>query len=63
MLSFEFYSSKHLYNAAIKINLRLFFRGFSTIDLVQNDRTRRKFALKRITCHSIEDQIQVITIH
>eukprot|EP00095_Tigriopus_kingsejongensis_P008484 maker-scaffold18_size714446-snap-gene-5.20 protein:Tk08484 transcript:maker-scaffold18_size714446-snap-gene-5.20-mRNA-1 annotation:"serine threonine-protein kinase 16" len=31
--------------------------GFSTIELVQNSRTREKFALKRITCHSTEDQI------
>ncbi|XP_059084935.1 serine/threonine-protein kinase 16-like [Tigriopus californicus] len=31
--------------------------GFSTIDLVEHVRTRDKFALKRITCHSTEDQI------
>lgn len=31
-------------------------RGFSLIDLVENATTKRKYALKRITCHSIEDQ-------
>ncbi|XP_055307591.1 serine/threonine-protein kinase 16-like [Sitodiplosis mosellana] len=30
--------------------------GFSLIDLVENATTKRKYALKRITCHSIEDQ-------
>jgi len=30
--------------------------GFSTVDLVEDTRTGKKFALKRITCHSIEDQ-------
>ncbi|XP_037052238.1 probable serine/threonine-protein kinase DDB_G0291350 [Bradysia coprophila] len=30
--------------------------GFSMIDLVENNTTRTKFALKRITCHSIDDQ-------
>lgn len=30
--------------------------GFSLIDLVENDTTKKKFALKRITCHSVEDQ-------
>lgn len=33
-----------------------FCSGFSLIDLVEHDTTKRKFALKRITCHSIEDQ-------
>lgn len=32
------------------------FSGFSLIDLVENSSTKRKYALKRITCHSIEDQ-------
>lgn len=32
--------------------------GFSTISLAENTKTRKKFALKRITCHSTEDQIQ-----
>lgn len=31
--------------------------GFSNIDLVENRRTKQYFALKRITCHSTEDQI------
>ena len=30
--------------------------GFSSIDLVENTRTRKVFVVKRITCHSIEDQ-------
>jgi len=30
--------------------------GFSVIELVQNPRTGECFALKRITCHSIEDE-------
>jgi len=30
--------------------------GFSTIDLAENTRTKQKVAIKRITCHSIEDQ-------
>lgn len=30
--------------------------GFSIIELVQQPRTKRYYALKRITCHSIEDQ-------
>lgn len=34
----------------------LSFRGFSLIDLVENTSTKRKYALKRITCHSIEDE-------
>lgn len=31
-------------------------RGFSLIDLVENSTTKRRYALKKITCHSIEDQ-------
>ena len=30
--------------------------GFSSVDLVENIRTGKKHAVKRITCHSIEDQ-------
>jgi len=30
--------------------------GFSTIDLVEESNTGKRFAMKRITCHSIEDQ-------
>jgi len=30
--------------------------GFSTVDLVENTRTGKKYAMKKITCHSIEDQ-------
>ena len=36
----------------------LFFRGFSNIELVENPRTRERLALKRMVCHSTEDQIQ-----
>ena len=32
------------------------FRGFSEIYLIQNTLTKVNFALKEITCHSIEDQ-------
>uniref|UniRef100_A0A1B0D4F1 non-specific serine/threonine protein kinase n=1 Tax=Phlebotomus papatasi TaxID=29031 RepID=A0A1B0D4F1_PHLPP len=31
-------------------------RGFSIIDLVENSTTKTKYALKRMTCHGIEDQ-------
>lgn len=31
--------------------------GFSLIDLAENTITKKKYALKRITCHSIEDEI------
>ena len=34
------------------------FRGFSTISLVEDTRGRKRYALKKITCHSTEDQIQ-----
>lgn len=34
----------------------IIFSGFSLIDLVECTATKRKYALKRITCHSIEDQ-------
>ncbi|RZB38951.1 serine/threonine-protein kinase 16 [Asbolus verrucosus] len=30
--------------------------GFSTVDLIENKGTKRKYALKRILCHSVEDQ-------
>lgn len=30
--------------------------GFSSVDLVENTRNGKKCAVKRITCHSIEDQ-------
>ena len=40
------------------INFNLFFRGFSSISLIEDTRTKRKYALKKITCHSTEDQIQ-----
>lgn len=32
------------------------FRGFSTVALVEESLTRRKYALKKIICHSPEDQ-------
>ena len=41
-----------------KIYLVIFSRGFSTISLIIDNRTNRNYALKRITCHSTEDQIQ-----
>lgn len=34
-------------------------RGFSMIDLVESVATRRKYALKRMTCHSKEDEAVV----
>ena len=36
----------------------LFFSGFSTISLIEDRRTGKRYALKKITCHSTEDQIQ-----
>ncbi|XP_018564477.1 serine/threonine-protein kinase 16 [Anoplophora glabripennis] len=30
--------------------------GFSCVDLVENTSTKKRYALKRITCHSLEDQ-------
>ena len=30
--------------------------GFSSVELVEDTRSGKKFAIKRITCHSIEDQ-------
>lgn len=30
--------------------------GFSLIDLVENATTHKRYACKRITCHSLEDQ-------
>lgn len=35
---------------------RLAEGGFSVIDLIENTSTKRKFALKRITCHSRDDE-------
>lgn len=32
--------------------------GFSTISLVEDVRSKKKYAMKKITCHSTEDQIQ-----
>jgi len=32
--------------------------GFSTVELVEDSRTGKRYAMKRITCHSIEDQNQ-----
>lgn len=31
-------------------------RGYSTVDLVENTSTKKKYALKKMICHSIEDQ-------
>ena len=33
------------------------FRGFSIVELLEHPRTKKLYALKRITCHSTEDQI------
>ena len=35
-----------------------FFSGFSTISLIEDRRTGKRYALKKIACHSTEDQIQ-----
>ena len=35
----------------------LLFRGFSIVELIEHPRTKKLYALKRITCHSTEDQI------
>lgn len=44
------------------IRARFFYiRGFSNIDLVEHPRTRKKYALKRIVCHSTEDQVNLGT--
>eukprot|EP00093_Oithona_nana_P013412 13412.XXX_650767_651952_1 [CDS] Oithona nana genome sequencing. len=32
--------------------------GFSSISLIEDRRSRKRYALKKITCHSTEDQIQ-----
>lgn len=34
----------------------LFYSGFSQIHLVENNSTKRKYALKKLTCHSREDE-------
>lgn len=34
----------------------LLFRGFSTVDLIENKSNKKRYALKRIICHSLEDQ-------
>ena len=34
-----------------------YFRGFSIVELLEHPRTKKLYALKRITCHSTEDQI------
>ena len=34
----------------------MFFSGFSVIDLVEDARTHKLYALKRITCHGKEDE-------
>lgn len=36
----------------------VFFRGFSYVDLVENTRTHKTYALKRIQCHSKDDEIK-----
>lgn len=39
-----------------EVDLNWLCRGFSMIDLVESTSTRRKYALKRMTCHSKEDE-------
>lgn len=34
----------------------LYFRGFSYVDLVEESSSRKLFALKRLTCHSKEEE-------
>lgn len=34
----------------------MFYSGFSTVDLIESRRNKKTYALKRITCHSLEDQ-------
>ena len=49
-----------------KVKHELAEGGFSTIDLVEDTRTGREFVIKRITCHSTEDQnvaIREIQMH
>ena len=49
-----------------KVKHELAEGGFSTIDLVEDTRTGREFVIKRITCHSTEDQniaIKEIQMH
>lgn len=36
--------------------LHFFFSGFSCVELVEQASTKKKYALKRIKCHSIEDE-------
>lgn len=47
----------HVFKLFLSFSVFNFARsGFSLIDLVENSTTKRRYALKRITCHSIEDQ-------
>ena len=47
-----------LYRSVFLCLLLSFFSGFSTISLIEDRRTGKRYALKKITCHSTEDQIQ-----
>ena len=38
----------------------ILFRGFSFVDLVTNSRTHKPYALKRILCHSREDEAKFL---
>ena len=38
------------------ISHEFFCRGFSFVDLIQDSRSRKLYALKRIICHSEEDK-------
>ena len=39
-----------------RVNRQLAEGGFSTVDLVEDTSSGKKYAMKRITCHSTEDQ-------
>lgn len=39
-----------------QVNSLFFYRGFSTVDLIEDASSHQLYALKRITCHSTEDQ-------
>lgn len=56
----------HINNCKYKVLDRLGEGGFSNVDLVQNEHTKKKYALKRVKCHSKEDEkiaMKEIEIH
>lgn len=46
----------HIFCSWLNFNILLFFRGFSSVYLVEDALTRRKYAIKKVICHSAEDQ-------